>query len=456
MLDIWTPIVKEEDLHPNFNALKKQQHHTETLKTIQSWTEGFVDRDNKIIQEFQKTFNSSFWEFYLNAAFRDLGFEIDFTHDRPDFLLKKSGLSISAEATIASHPDGAQPEWVKNYDEDFTQEQQKELIQLAMIRLSNAICAKHRKLCEEYSQLDHVKGKPFILCVAPFEQPQFFLQSDNAIRKILYKYDAPLYIKNEKTGEVLIVGEEYVDSVLKDNGTEIELGFFTDDRMKEVSAIVFSSTATATKAQALKSEHYPNTIFYAHRYDIKSWDKPKIVVCCGGDFKETLLDGLHIFFNPYASFPLDPANLIHGDITYHDYDAENRESIAVANDGALLSHSCFTVNIVDSLKKNDINKHEKNEFVKKVPEWKNDNLYSLNARVGDGVNNHIAHYKGWTIIVFQDDVDKDWSFMAKPIVVFEIQKFLLYTLESIGLDKFYLSKDKAYEEAKKEIDSIPV
>lgn len=85
MLDIWTPIVKEEDLHPNFKTLTSQPHHAETLKTIQSWTEGFVDRDNKIIQEFQKTFNSSFWEFYLNATFKKLGFEIDYSHNRPDF-----------------------------------------------------------------------------------------------------------------------------------------------------------------------------------------------------------------------------------------------------------------------------------------------------------------------------------------------------------------------------------
>lgn len=324
-----------------------------------------------------------------------------------------------------------------------------------MIRISNAICSKHIKYREEYSKLEHVKEKPFILCIAPFEQPYSFAQSDNAIRKVLYKYNAPLYVKNEQSGNVHIVGEEYVDNVIKDNGTEIELGFFTDDRMKEISAIIFSSTATATKSQALNSDKYPNTIFSACRYNINSWDKPNVIVQREGDYKETLIDGLHVFLNPFASTPIDPKIFYDEDITYHDYNIEKKEAITIANDGILISHSCFTLRHVTSLENADkkINTEMEHDFLKKVPEWKEDTLYRLNANVGQGVNNHIAHYNGWTIIVFQDSVDKDWAFIAKPITVFTMQEFILYTIESIGIDIFYDSMDEAYIKAKQEIDN---
>lgn len=62
MLDILKPVVPEEKLHPNFKSLLQNPYHYETLLTIKEWTKGFVDRDRKIIKEFQTTFNSAFWE----------------------------------------------------------------------------------------------------------------------------------------------------------------------------------------------------------------------------------------------------------------------------------------------------------------------------------------------------------------------------------------------------------
>ena len=443
MLDIWTPVVSAERQHQNFKTLRAQSHHTETLSVIQSWTEGFIDRDGKIVKEFQTTFNSSFWEIYLNAAFKDLGFEIDFSHSRPDFSLKKAGIYLTAEATIASHPEGAQPEWIREYPAQLTPQALNEIVQLATIRIANAIQSKHQKFCAEYSRLEHVKGKPFILCLAPFEQPFFFAQSDSAIRRVLYKFNAPLYIKDEKTNDIRIVGEEYIDNVVKDNNSEVELGFFTDDRMKEISAIIFSSTATVTKVQALRGDKYPNTIFFATRYNIEGWDNPHRVTGRGGEFKETLLDGLHIFLNPHASIKFNPSLLYHDDITFHYYDIEQKITVAMARDGVLISHGCMTC----MAEEDEISQPENTAgrvFAKKVPEWEEATLYKLNARVGFGINNHIAHYKGWTVVVFQDIIDMDWAAIARPITAFEIQQFLLHKGEDIGIENFYESKEEAF------------
>lgn len=64
MIDLFTLQVSEDKLHYNFKEiLNEPQPYVGEL--LQSWTNGFFDRDNKFVKEFQTTFNSSFWELYL-------------------------------------------------------------------------------------------------------------------------------------------------------------------------------------------------------------------------------------------------------------------------------------------------------------------------------------------------------------------------------------------------------
>lgn len=60
-----------------------------------------MDRDYKMVQEFQKTFHSSFWEFYLYACFKESGFILDQSHNRPDFMIKEL-YEINVEAVVAN------------------------------------------------------------------------------------------------------------------------------------------------------------------------------------------------------------------------------------------------------------------------------------------------------------------------------------------------------------------
>lgn len=46
-------------------------------EVLSGWASGFRDRDGKFVKEFQTTYNSSFWELYLFAAFKDLGCTAD-------------------------------------------------------------------------------------------------------------------------------------------------------------------------------------------------------------------------------------------------------------------------------------------------------------------------------------------------------------------------------------------
>ncbi len=87
MIDLFSITTKKEKLHPKYETIKNHLFLTGEYDILKDWIDGFEDRDNKIVYEFQTTFHSSFWEFYLFAVFKEAGFEIDFTKNRPDFII---------------------------------------------------------------------------------------------------------------------------------------------------------------------------------------------------------------------------------------------------------------------------------------------------------------------------------------------------------------------------------
>ncbi|MBE0724246.1 hypothetical protein IH733_26735, partial [Escherichia coli] len=135
---------------------------------------------------FQTSFNSTFWEVYLYAVLKNYFLDVNFNFSTPDFCISDSDFVI--EATTANAARDKTPEWEKNYtpEEMVKLNRFGELNREAIIRLSSAITQKDRKYNSSYSKLDHVKGKAFVLAVAPFEQPYFNLQYDRAIRAVLY------------------------------------------------------------------------------------------------------------------------------------------------------------------------------------------------------------------------------------------------------------------------------
>ncbi len=124
----------------------------------------------------------------------------------------------------------------------------QKIIETAVPRLANALVSKVKLYRDKYSKLEHVKKRPLIIAVAPFEQPLSFLQTNQPMRNILYQYDVPISKPVPEENRRIIFGHEYVEFFTKPNGTKIELGFFLDDRMKEVSAVIFSNMGNWGKA----------------------------------------------------------------------------------------------------------------------------------------------------------------------------------------------------------------
>lgn len=289
-------------MYPHFKSIYKSSNHLANRDVINGWADGFIDRDNKFVKEFQTTFNSSFWELYLHGIFKEYGFDINMKNDRPDFILKKNNQEVVVEAVIASNAENTPPEYTRGLDKselaleiDFS-----EFNKETMIRLASAIISKWKKYKNSYYSLKNVKGKPFVIALAPFHMPLHYFAADVPIRALLYDY----YVDEQaekKTGSH--PPTVHLESITKPNGAEIYLGWFNDDSMKEVSAVIFNPTATFGKTDALcKMNENEEIIFSTVRTKNNRLD---LSICSKRDYYETILDGLQVYHNPYAKYPLD-------------------------------------------------------------------------------------------------------------------------------------------------------
>lgn len=454
-MDIFAAAVPPSDQHHNFVAIQRPEYAPER-RVIESWAAGFVDRDHKFVHEFQTTFNSCFWELYLHACFRELGFAFDWSHPMPDFVLASARQAIVAEAAIASHADGYVAEWERDLA-DGRAIDHHEMIRSASLRLSNAFTSKLTAYRNRYASLDHVRGKPFVLCLAAYDQPYFFLQKDNAIRRVLYGLEQPLWIPG-KDGDRIVVGESRRPSEVKDSGAEVGFGLFAKPGCEEISAVVFSSTATFGKVHAL-ADSSVEVVFHATRYNDHGTE-PLNIVARRGEYCESLLDGLHVFLNPFATCPLDIAPWLRPEVAVHSLDAKTGDyscEIAHAHLFARLCHVHLARETADAppqvrpIVAND----KKKPHVRK--EWPEGKLVSVPGDVMTFVDTHLAHYNGWTLAVVFDTVDRNWGWLAHTGAARTLSELMTLNGSDEGTaqlcSEWFETKEAAFADAKRAIDS---
>ncbi|MFC6282572.1 hypothetical protein [Polaromonas aquatica] len=290
--------------HENFKRTSVPSRRAER-EIVEGWAQGFPDRDNKLGREFQTTFNSSFWEIYLHALFREYGFTMDWSHASPDFHLKTEYGEVVVEAVTANAADGATPEWekVRLMTEEVARKNFWPLNREAIIRLSSALLSKLRKYRDSYRRLPHVGGKPFVIAVAPFEQPDFQYQYDRPMRALLYDdyVDETAYFRDPDTYKEGPPSVQ-LSSVEKDNGATIEMGIFGNDDWAEVSAVLFSCVATWGKTVAMSSVPKPG--YVAASWGTDSSGRSEMRRASIGVPSEGISDGVQIFHNPHANRPL--------------------------------------------------------------------------------------------------------------------------------------------------------
>lgn len=301
-LDLFEDIgIPEDKLHPKFKFLRDKDFFEGERKIISSWVKGFIDRDNKIVQEFQKTFHSSFWEFYLFRVFSEMGFEIDFSKDRPDFIIQKP-IKLFIEAVVSNIKQSGRPESDRNIDDVLSmivpphlQENFEADLDEAIVRNSNAILGKSRKYLDQYRNCDWVDEQtPFIIALSSYDQVNYGKEYLYPMMALLYG----LYFNPEK--------DDYEDKthIIKPNtDSKIPLGLFQDNSFKHISAIIFSSNTTLGKLTSLSVSANNSPMQQQRVINIREDYEPPYykIQDVHRDNPEELSDGLFVFHNPFAS-----------------------------------------------------------------------------------------------------------------------------------------------------------
>ena len=461
MLDLFNPIVSEDQQHPHFKNITKPGVWSTEKDVLNSWLEGFEDRDGKFVKEFQTTFNSSFWELYLFAVFKELNLGLNFNYSTPDFVFTASSKFGVAEAVIASHPNNFRPEWEFDLSNLMNQEIKfSEFLRLSTIRLANSIQKKYKKYINHYSTLDHVKNKPFILCIAPFEQPLFVDQNLQPILRVLYALDKPIIVNDQ------FLGYTQYPNIQKKPGTDIELGYFTKPIMPEISAIIFSTTATAGKVRALASpsgESNPIINFSAMRFSERT-RYPYLIQEKQGNYNETLLDGLNIFVNPFATAPINLSVFQGREVAIHQYNPNNEEYLPYVSDGFLIHRTChvvFSYENIDEIDKKTKNNNQKYEEMPPL-QWPEGELNYVGGHTYLFSENYMMHYKDWTILISFECIDEEWTSQALKGSFFSHSEYMSVNQTSQDKDGFIVlphpwpkTKEEAVESMKKLIDHFP-
>jgi hypothetical protein len=279
-MDLFTPVLPPDRLHPNF-AHTLASESASVREVLQDWAHGFPDRDRKFVQEFQASYNSCFWELYLFAVLKNLNIALDFAHAAPDFVA--ADLPLAIEAVIASNACDDVPEWEKTVDGVAHDDLESAYLR-SIARLSNAFKGK-LEAYQRYSALPHMAGRSFVIAIANYGTQDFHLLGDVAMQRLFYD-----------------VWEE--GDIRKANGASLSLGLFESEAHLEVAAVLYSSLATFGKARALSKDDGANIVFHAAR--IRDNSELIRIRARKSDYVESLTDGLRLFVNPYANFPLDP------------------------------------------------------------------------------------------------------------------------------------------------------
>ncbi|MBX3231456.1 MAG: hypothetical protein KIT84_10960 [Labilithrix sp.] len=454
-MDLFTPVVSVDLQHQNFRRLTSEGREPER-DVLRRWATDFPDRDGKFVKEFQTTFNSCFWELYLHATFRASGLTLDFTKAAPDFSVDSGATAFTAEAAIASHAAGFAAEWEVDPAEELSPERKRAVLDYASIRLANAFDGKLRKFRTSYSRFDHVAGKPFVVCLAPFEQPYSYLLAERGLRRLLYAFDLPVFVDDDVTGKRVIVGSSTPERVWKSSTADVPFGLFTDARASEVSAVIYSSVATFGKVQALSESTRP-AVFTAVRYNATG-TQPFLIHAPRDHYEEGLLDGLHVFLNPYAAIAFDPSIFDPREVAiHHGFDDELGIVRTSMPHGFLFSRTVMTFGPTDPAKHGPSPAGSRGKLAELEP-WPEGELRPIGGSFTAYSKIHLAHYAGWTILVAHDRFDDEWGAQATRGVYKDLFAYMQGSKgdpDSFMAPGFFASRDEAFSAMKNEIDELP-
>jgi len=343
--------LKPQNQHPKYCYLRDEIQLNAEKELLLAYTEGFIDRDNKVVRQFQETFHSTFWEICLYQLCLEAGFSLDQSKPYPDFCIIKP-FEFYIEAVVANIKQYGTPESNRTLEDilsmlsppknisDF-----QETLNESIIRDSNAIINKMNKY-NNYKKASWFNSKvPYIIALSSNDQINYGREYIYSMLALLYgRYYIAEYGCCAQAGSI----------TKPETGKDIPLGLFLDDKYKHVSAIIFTCTNTIGKLTALALSSgkitYNKVIEIIQNYeDFETPYKYRIIDENNG---ERVSDGVFIFHNPFASNPIKPDLFKNTNVTHFVF--ENNELHVLGVTTPIVSRYSTSSIIIDNLPKESI------------------------------------------------------------------------------------------------------
>lgn len=368
-MDLFTPQAPEDKLHSSFRNILSDPAYAAVKPIIRSWGTGLLDRkgeSKKFLKEFQTTFNSSMWELYLNKALQELNCHVDFEKSSPDFFVRgPENVEFNVEAVVSDNRG------VERQLDPFSHDafRTRGALKLAG-KIRDKLHLYRGSVGKKYPyySMSHVRDRPFVIAIAPFDSDLSLTQNNELINMVLFGL-APPALEGPEQGR-----QDTIKSILKPSGAPVEMGIFTNDSYKEISAVFFSTVGTFGKAVAeskierlVRSTRYRvaeksrispssmewnlgvkkvqlRTLDYLLRFRNDSPDRiwgADIHIQHSSFHRETHLDGFQVYFNPFAEVPFEKNFPWPKEIALNYFDTATAEHIPDHPDSALVSRQLY-------------------------------------------------------------------------------------------------------------------
>lgn len=316
--DIFKTEIPDNKLNHLYLKLINNTTCSPAKEIIREIAYSFVDCDGDFFKEFQTSgFNARLWELYLYAFLHEEHCRIDRTYNSPDFLCQKLGKKFFIEATTTQPSDnktiddinrsGFSIKEVEAYDDECLP-----------IRVGSAL---KKKLNKKYWEKPHVSGNPLIIAIQNFCESNG-AKNNNAIA--YYVYGIKIFDQQEDSvncSKAIIQKNEYH----KYKDRSIKSGFFFLSNAENISAVLFSNSATIAKFNRMgKLAGFGDPRITIERiglcYDPNPDSTTPITfyaLISPEEYEETWGQGLAMYHNPRAIHPVDP-NLF-PNITHYFY-----------------------------------------------------------------------------------------------------------------------------------------
>lgn len=306
--------------------------YTSERSLLQDWINEFVIKDgtDKTINEFQsQLFRSVFWEIYLNKVFIELGFSINEINKSPDFLLihKDKGDKYAIEAVTSNlSQENKDSEKNRILQDIYGDNDIYKILEESIPRITNSINSKSELYKEKYSKKKDINSIPYVIAIHDYSQINYGQVSFYSMLCVLYN---AMYDPDDKLDLKILCEDnfyteyKYRESFIKANGSEICLGIFSNNQNSHISGVLFSHTLSLGKLTSLCERHYPLDKFII----TERLNGHQMLRYSGLEPDETILDGLFLFINPFATNPINTELFNSEGMTIINYDENDGISI---------------------------------------------------------------------------------------------------------------------------------